>query len=147
MYIIGTVVHTTTWVVLCMLLAGSILHSQGSSSCVMDMDAPCPSYPLFASAHRVELFLHPGDVLFIPALWYHCVQSQGFSVSVNVFWRNLAVGAYVPKDLYGNRDLVGSEAATKAVDEAIRALQGLPQEYQQFYGTRLVRQVQQSLGI
>ena len=109
------------------------------------MDTPSPAHPRFAAAHRVELLLRPGDVLFIPALWYHCVQSQGFSVSVNMFWRNLEATMYVPKDLYGNRDLVGSEAASKAVDEALRALRGLPREYACFYGARLVRQLQDSL--
>lgn len=111
----------------------------------MDMDSPSPAYPRFADAQRVELLLRPGEVLFIPALWYHCVQSLEFSVSVNMFWRNLPASAYVAKDLYGNRDLVGSEAASKAVLEALRALDGMPVEYRQFYGARLVRQLQEAL--
>ncbi len=117
----------------------SLYTNGGSSSQVSNMDGPPdPQFPNFHTAHRVELLLEPGDVLFIPAMWYHCVQSRGFSVSVNMFWHNLDPQVYASKDLYGNRDLVASEAAGKAVHEALRALQTLPVEYQQFYGARLV---------
>ena len=37
----------------------------------------------------------PGDVLFIPALWFHNVVSLDFSVAVNAFWRPL------PKSVFG----------------------------------------------
>lgn len=41
--------------------------------------------------------LRPGDVLYIPPLWYHHVSSLTASVSVNVFWRGL------PQDRWGAR--------------------------------------------
>ena len=45
-----------------------------------------------------------GDVLYIPALWFHNVVSLDFSVAVNVFWRRLAPDMYDAKDTYGNKD-------------------------------------------
>ena len=30
--------------------------------------------------------LAPGDVLFIPAMWFHNMTAQDFGVAVNVFW-------------------------------------------------------------
>ena len=39
---------------------------------VVDIDHPdTEQFPLFASAERYEADLEPGDVLFIPALWFH----------------------------------------------------------------------------
>ena len=39
---------------------------------VVDIDHPdSEQFPLFASAERYEADLEPGDVLFIPALWFH----------------------------------------------------------------------------
>ena len=39
---------------------------------VVDIDHPdSGQFPLFASAERYETDLEPGDVLFIPALWFH----------------------------------------------------------------------------
>ena len=37
----------------------------------------------------MSTLLWQGDVLFIPALWFHNVLAKDFSVAVNVFWRNL----------------------------------------------------------
>jgi lysine-specific demethylase 8 len=45
-------------------------------------------YPLFAkSPSPIEFILTPGDVLFIPAKWWHHVRSLSRSVSVNAWWR------------------------------------------------------------
>mmetsp|Transcript_17574 Transcript_17574/g.50271 ORF Transcript_17574/g.50271 Transcript_17574/m.50271 type:complete len:357 (+) Transcript_17574:36-1106(+) len=44
-------------------------------------------YPLFAnSPPAIECTLNPGDVLFIPAKWWHHVRSLTRSVSVNAWW-------------------------------------------------------------
>ncbi len=113
----------------------------------------CVMAPLlcrFAHAEPIVAEIHPGDVLFIPALWHHNVTTlhqepththsqaptqpspqpasqqrasesaheaqgsrgegsetdNGWSVSVNVFWKGLGEGYYDKKDVYGNRDLV-----------------------------------------
>lgn len=42
-----------------------------------------------ALAHRIEVDLHPGEVLFIPANWWHEVSSvsEGWICSLNRFWK------------------------------------------------------------
>jgi hypothetical protein len=79
------------------------MYLQGSSSVV----SPSGSFPLTANAHPLEVFLEPGDMLFIPALWFHhvAVEDEQFSVAVNVFWRDLPEELYPRKELYGNADL------------------------------------------
>ena len=45
---------------------------------MIDIDNPDLSeFPRFAEVTRYEAFLEPGDVLFIPALWFHNVISIG----------------------------------------------------------------------
>lgn len=92
------------------------LYMEGSSSRVVDVDGCCAGddavpaaawarFPRFSAARQRahEVRLKPGDVLFIPALWPHHVRAEGFSVSVNVFWRHFGAEISPKKDLYGNR--------------------------------------------
>ncbi|KAG7337651.1 JmjC domain hydroxylase [Nitzschia inconspicua] len=46
-------------------------------------------YPLFLeeAPPRKECILNPGDLLYIPAKWWHHVRSIDTSASVNVWWR------------------------------------------------------------
>ena len=46
-------------------------------------------YPLFyqKSPPRMECILNPGDMLYIPAKWWHHTRSIDTSASVNVWWR------------------------------------------------------------
>jgi Cupin-like domain len=46
-------------------------------------------YPLFleGAPPRMECWLDPGDLLYIPAKWWHHVRSIDTSASVNVWWR------------------------------------------------------------
>ncbi|MEO0869724.1 MAG: cupin-like domain-containing protein, partial [Cyanobacteria bacterium J06642_11] len=46
-----------------------------------------PKFPV-ASSHRIEITLQPGDILFIPAGWWHQVTSVGEGVvcSINRWW-------------------------------------------------------------
>ena len=46
-------------------------------------------YPLFfqEAPTRMECILEPGDMLYIPAKWWHHVRSIDTSASVNVWWR------------------------------------------------------------
>ena len=48
-------------------------------------------YPLYrvAERQRMELILEPGDALYIPALWWHAVESLDTTVSVNFWWRSM----------------------------------------------------------
>lgn len=40
-------------------------------------------YPLFRHVAPVEVLMNPGEVLFIPVGWWHCVQSLDTSISVS----------------------------------------------------------------
>ena len=52
------------------------LYLNGDKSEVLDIDNPDLSkYPKFIEAVPYECFMEPGDVLFIPALWFHNVTS------------------------------------------------------------------------
>ncbi|BDA41177.1 probable tRNA wybutosine-synthesizing protein 5 at C-terminar half [Coccomyxa sp. Obi] len=131
-------------------LEESKLYMTGSSSEVTDIDDPDPvKYPLFVRATHFDCILHPGDVLYIPALWHHNVlteEGSGFSVSVNVFWRDMDKCMYAGKDLYGNRDPPVAEAAAATVEAATKALAQLPPHYRSFYGQRCVRRLAESCG-
>jgi len=45
-------------------------------------------YPLLKDAKKEKIVveLEPGDVLYIPSLWWHGVESLGTSISVNIWW-------------------------------------------------------------
>ncbi len=43
-------------------------------------------YPLFAHAQPIQVLLEPGDILFIPALYWHQVNSYCRHISVNIWW-------------------------------------------------------------
>lgn len=52
------------------------LYLNGDKSEVLDIDNPDLSrYPKFAEATPYECFMEPGDILFIPAMWFHNVIS------------------------------------------------------------------------
>ena len=142
------------------------LYVEGSSSRVAHIDTwNDDEFPRFRRAvgRRREAQLAPGDVLFIPALWFHNVTSIGFSVALNVFWRShhpataadtavdgavvaagnraAASSLYDAKDLYGNRD---PPAASLALDHAAAAatqLAKLPEPFRSFYARRAARQL------
>ena len=102
-----------------------------------------PAYRAARSA-ALEVFLQPGDVLFIPALWaHHTEATHGPSVAVNVFWRELPVEAYPQKDLYGNADPLAAGEALRLVDAAAKSLANAPRDHKVFYGglaaSRLLR--------
>jgi hypothetical protein len=46
-------------------------------------------FPLYAAAEqsRLETLLAIGETLYIPALWWHAVESLEMSISVNFWWR------------------------------------------------------------
>lgn len=81
------------------------LYLEGDKSQVIDIDSPnLELFPDFVKATVHECVMEPGDILFIPALWFHNMTSLEFSVAVNVFWRNLGQEVYDKKDPYGNKD-------------------------------------------
>lgn len=123
------------------------LYVSGSSSEVTDPDrVDTEKYPLYQQAQHVDITLRPGQALYIPALWLHSVLSEDFSISANVFWRDLPVEAYPRKDLYGNRDPAVAEIALVRIGEAAAELQKLPSHFRDFYARRCIRQLEAVLG-
>lgn len=124
------------------------LYMHGSSSEISDLENPdLQKYPLFAQAQCKEISLEPGDVLYIPALWFHHVTSDSFSVAVNLFFRHLPTEIYDRRDLYGNRDPVPVQEAAKKIDAIVEQISNLPADFQSFYGRRLVSQLRSGLGV
>ena len=81
------------------------LYLDGDKSRVVEIDQPdLTLYPDFVRATPWDCIMEPGDILFIPALWFHNMTSLDFSVAVNIFWRNLERDLYDQKDPYGNKD-------------------------------------------
>jgi len=123
------------------------LYVTGSSSEVMDIYHPDKEkYPLYERAQYADFTLRPGQALYIPALWLHSVLSEDFSISVNVFWRDLPAEAYPRKDLYGNADPMAAQAALAKVQEASAELQKLPKHFRDFYGSRSFRLLERGLA-
>ena len=61
---------------------------------MVDIENPDPQqFPLFSSAERYEADLGPGDVLFIPALWFHNMLGLSDYVNVSVISENFTLSA------------------------------------------------------
>ncbi|KAM7316183.1 hypothetical protein ACRRTK_024863 [Alexandromys fortis] len=119
------------------------LYLSGSKSEVLNIDSPdLDKYPLFPKARRYECSLEAGDVLFIPALWFHNVTSEAFGVGVNVFWKHLPSECYDRTDTYGNKDPVAASRAVQILDRALKTLAELPEEYRDFYARQMVLRIQ-----
>jgi hypothetical protein len=82
-----------------------ILFSPDQSDCLYPVKAfnmyqPCEvrnvqdvdleRFPLFKNAHAIEVTVGPGEILVIPAFWYHCVYALDdvFSISFGVLWNS-----------------------------------------------------------
>lgn len=120
------------------------LYLVGDKSSVLDIDAPnLTKFPLFDKAERYECYLYPGDVLFIPSLWFHNVLMYDFSVAVNVFWKNLEAQFYDAKDPYGNKDPPQVQRALQTLDKAMKHLEELPNDfYKDFYAKCMINRLQ-----
>ncbi|XP_061858564.1 tRNA wybutosine-synthesizing protein 5 isoform X2 [Colius striatus] len=120
------------------------LYLSGTKSEVLDVDNPdLEKYPLFVKAKRYQCFLEAGDVLFIPALWFHNVISEDFGVALNVFWKHLPAESYDKSDTYGNKDPTAASRAMQILDRALKTLEELPEEYRDFYARRMVLRIQE----
>lgn len=99
----------------------NFLYMEGDKSRVIDIDNPdLETFPDFIKAKKYTCIMEPGDVLFIPALWFHNTLALSFGVAVNVFWKNLDHSLYDKKDFYGNKDLL--PAAKVCTDKLSRFL-------------------------
>ncbi|XP_012993146.1 tRNA wybutosine-synthesizing protein 5 [Esox lucius] len=119
------------------------LYLSGDKSEVLDIDSPdLERFPEFVKACRYECVLEPGDLLFIPALWFHNTLALQFGVGVNIFWRHLPAERYDKKDPYGNKDPVAATRALQTLERALHILDELPPDYRDFYGRRMVLRIQ-----
>jgi len=117
----------------------SNLYLNGDKSAVLDIDIPdWKLYPKFSLTIPYECHLEPGDILFIPSLWFHNVTSVDFGVAVNVFWRHLDSELYDKKDIYGNKDLIPATQSMQMMEKIIKNLDKLPVEYRDFYARRMI---------
>ena len=114
----------------------------GDKSAVADIERPdLARFPRFARATPYEAALGPGDVLFIPALWFHNVVARDFSVAVNVFWKHLPPEEYAGKDAYGNKDPASAHKASMQLAAALKSLAALPPDHRDFFARRLVAKI------
>jgi hypothetical protein len=85
---------------------------------VSPVDPTAPDYkthPLFAQAQRREVTVAQGQVLFIPALWWHHVTSHGPSIAVNIWWDALDYARDGLEHVYATpSDVLANELATHA---------------------------------
>ncbi|CAL8072283.1 unnamed protein product [Orchesella dallaii] len=115
------------------------LYLDGDKSEIVDIDNPdFERYPKFRDVEHFEVILEEGDIVFIPALWFHNVTALDYSISVNVFWKNLGEQLYDKKDPYGNKDLIPAQLGYRTLDKIIGQLHTLPPQYQDFYLRRMV---------
>ncbi|XP_059156601.1 tRNA wybutosine-synthesizing protein 5-like [Physella acuta] len=118
------------------------LYLNGDKSEILDVECPdLQRFPNFALATPYHGYLEPGDVLFIPALWFHNMTYTEAGVAVNVFWRHLEDKMYDNKDPYGNHDPLPAQRANQIVDRALKALEELPDQYRDFYAKRLCERI------
>uniref|UniRef100_A0A224Z6E8 tRNA wybutosine-synthesizing protein 4 n=1 Tax=Rhipicephalus zambeziensis TaxID=60191 RepID=A0A224Z6E8_9ACAR len=124
------------------------LYIQGDKSLVLDVECPdLEKFPKFQKATRYEAMLTSGDILFIPALWFHNMTALDFGIAVNVFWKNLDASLYDRKDPYGNKDLIPASSALTSVEKAVKQLQLLPLECQQFYALKIISHIKERFGL
>lgn len=118
------------------------LYLHGDKSAVVDVESPDLSeYPKFANVTKYKCILEPGDVLFIPALWFHNVVALEFGIAVNVFWKNLDEHLYNKKDPYGNKDLQPACRSMDILNRALKVLNDMPEEYKDFYARKMILKI------
>lgn len=119
------------------------LYLKGDKSEVMDIENPdLKKFPKFALVNSYECVMKPGDLLFIPALWFHNVTSLDFGVAINVFWKNLPSDMYDKRDIYGNKDLVAAARGMDVLNRALGMLKPLPSEYKDFYSRMMIKRIE-----
>ncbi|KAI9717190.1 MAG: tRNA methyltransferase ppm2 [Chrysothrix sp. TS-e1954] len=113
----------------------------GASSSTLDV-CDTAKHKFKPHTKRYKASVSAGDVLFIPALWSHAAApTDGFSVAVNVFFRNLTTGYAAGKDVYGNRDLQAYENGRQNVQRMANAFKDVPAEARTFYLKRLAQEL------
>lgn len=120
------------------------MYLDGDKSKIIDIDHfDEGKFPKFKNAQRYEGVLEPGDILFIPSMWFHNTEALDFGVAINVFWKNLDEQMYDKKDAYGNKDLLPGAKSLRMLDNVMKQLDLLPADIKDFYGRRLISRIEQ----
>lgn len=122
------------------------MYLVGDKSRVLDIDNPDTSmFPKFCSVPRYECIMESGDIIFIPALWFHNTLALDHGIAVNVFWKHLAEELYDKKDVYGNKDPIPASRALQMTENATKLLETLPDDYRDFYCRRMIAVLENKL--
>ena len=114
-----------------------LAFAPGASSSSLDVFSALDAHRL-ASTNPHEAYLNPGDLLFIPAMWFHTASPiTDLSVAINVFFRDLESGYSTGRDVYGNRDLAAYEKGRQDIGRIVKSFDRLPPDIRQFYLKRL----------
>ncbi|KAF7546729.1 hypothetical protein G7Z17_g8218 [Cylindrodendrum hubeiense] len=114
-----------------------LAFAPGASSSSLDVFSALEKHHL-AATHPHDAVLGPGDVLFLPPMWFHTASpTTNMSVAVNFFFRDLHSGYSSGRDVYGNRDLAAYEKGRQDVARLAKGFDQLPPEIRQFYLARL----------
>ncbi|KAF4982543.1 hypothetical protein FZEAL_1853 [Fusarium zealandicum] len=118
-----------------------LAFAPGASSSSLDVFSGLEKHQL-GMTHPHEAVLNPGDVLFLPAMWFHtATPTADLSVAVNVFFRDLESGYSTGRDVYGNRDLAAYEKGRQDVARVAKSFDRLPPEIRRFYLARLAEEL------
>ncbi|CAG0896160.1 unnamed protein product [Cyprideis torosa] len=142
--VVGTK-HVTLWPP----SSADCLYMVGDKSLASDISLPPRQrFQKLSNAPRYEVTLCPGDVLFIPSLWFHNVRSQSFTIAVNTFFKTESDAFYDPKDLYGNRDLVPCQKALELQQKALKSLNVISSPtVKEFYLRQMKKMVNEALEV
>jgi len=93
--------------------------------------------PLFFEAICHECTLEPGDLLYIPAFWWHQVSSVDASISMNVFFGDTGESNYVEKLISQKLDcfsywLLNVIEQNRSLENFPQILSGLPFNIERF---------------
>lgn len=103
-------------------------------SMVNDVEHPdLERFPLFAEAVGVKFVLEPGEMLFVPAGWWHTTELLGPAISVSISCANAANWADFARDygmgLANKRGRLLGRAATLYLDVLGRALRTMQDRF------------------
>jgi tRNA wybutosine-synthesizing protein 4 len=114
-----------------------LAFAPGASSSSLDVFSALEKHQL-SGTHPYEAQLEAGDLLFLPAMWFHtATPTTNLSVAVNYFFHDLKSGYSSGRDVYGNRDLAAYEKGRQDVARIAKGFEQLPPEIRQFYLARL----------
>lgn len=112
--------------------------SAGDKSPINPDKIDTDKYPDFKHTHPISAVVEPGDIVFIPAMWFHNVKAIDFSIAVNVFWYHLRPDQYDPKDVYGNKEPLTVQHASNSIATVCKRMNDLPINFRHVYVQQLI---------